>query len=122
MIGVIAGSAHEAFLKTFFVGTSVKTYSDANATQLALKSKEIELIFADAVALSFWLNGTNADGCCTFIGGAYTESRYFGDGVSIALRKNDEQLKKALDYALAKLERNGVFTTLYLKYFPIGFY
>ena len=122
VIGVIAGSAHEAFLKTFFVGTSVKTYSDANATQLALKSKEIELIFADAVALSFWLNGTNADGCCTFIGGAYTESRYFGDGVSIALRKNDEQLKKALDYALAKLERNGVFTTLYLKYFPIGFY
>ncbi len=121
-VGVVAGSAHEAFLKLFFPLTSRKTYSDSGALQLALKRKEIEIIFSDAIALSFWLNGSEADGCCMFLGGAYAESRYFGDGVSIALRKNDEKLKMAIDYALAKLERNGVFTTLYLKYFPIGFY
>ncbi len=122
VIGVIAGSAHEEFLKVFFSSAIRKTFNDPNVMQLALKRHEVELIFGDAIALSFWLNGSEADACCSFFGGPYTESRFFGDGVSVALRKNDEKLQRAIDYALARLERNGVFTTLYLKYFPIGFY
>jgi polar amino acid transport system substrate-binding protein len=121
-IGVIAGSAHEEFLKVFFPASIRKTFNDPNTLQLALKHREIELAFGDAIALSFWLNGSEADNCCAFLGGAYTQSSFFGDGVSIALRKNDVKLQRAIDYALAKLERNGVFMTLYLKYFPIGFY
>jgi polar amino acid transport system substrate-binding protein len=121
-IGVIAGSSHEEFLKVFFVSSIRKTFNDPNAIQLALKNREIDLAFGDAIALSFWLNGSDADKCCIFLGGAYTESHFFGDGVSVALHKDNEKLQRAIDYALARLSRNGVFTTLYLKYFPIGFY
>ncbi len=122
VIGVMAGSSHEEFLKLFFGASPRKTYSDPDTLRLALKRGEIGIIFGDAVALAFWLNGSEAAGCCGFLGGAYTESRFFGDGVGIALRKEDQRLRLALDYALAKLSRDGVFTTLYLKYFPIGFY
>jgi polar amino acid transport system substrate-binding protein len=121
-IGVIAGSAHEEFLKVFFPQSILKTFNDPNAMLLALKRHEVEFAFGDAIALSFWLNGKEAEACCDFLGGPYTESRFFGEGVSIALRKNDEKLQRAINYALARLERNGVFTTLYLKYFPMGFY
>jgi polar amino acid transport system substrate-binding protein len=49
------------------------------------------------------------------------ESRFFGEGVGIALRKDDVRLRRALDWALARLAARGVYGELYLKNFPIGF-
>ena len=121
-IGVIAGSAHEAYLKTFFPGAVQRSFSDPDAMRLALLKQQVDFLFADAIGLAFWLNGKEAGQCCAFIGGPYTESFFFGDGVGIAMRKDQTGLKQAIDYALTKLARDGAYTTLYLKYFPIGFY
>ena len=57
-----------------------------------------------------------------FKGGPFTESRFFGEGVGIAVRKDDDNLRKAMEWALARIARNGKFAEIYLKYFPIGFY
>ena len=61
-------------------------------------------------------------GCCGFAGGPYLDSRYFGEGVGVLVRKDDAQLKKMLDYALVMTAEKGVYAELYLKYFPVGFY
>jgi polar amino acid transport system substrate-binding protein len=121
-IGVEAGSAHEAFLKTFFQGATLKTYESQKALRKALKTGEVEILFGDGISLSFWLNGTDADKCCKFLGGPFTESRFFGEGVGIAVKKDNATLRRALDYALAKIAERGVYTDIYLKYFPVGFY
>ena len=121
-VGVIAASAHEEYLKLFFPAVTRVRFNEPDIMRRALLQKEVEFVFADAVGLSFWLNGSESAGCCRFVGGAYTESNYFGDGVGIAIRKNADMLKRAVDYALTKLARDGAYTTLYLKYFPIGFY
>ena len=77
---------------------------------------------ATASSLAVWLNGASSGDCCVFRGGPYTESRFFGEGVGIALRKEDVGLRRALDWALARLAARGVYAELYLKHFPIGFY
>ena len=71
---------------------------------------------------SIWLNGEDASSCCEFRGGPYLESRFFGEGVGIAVRKDDDELRKAFNWALAAIMRNGVYAEIYLKYFPISFY
>jgi polar amino acid transport system substrate-binding protein len=121
-VGVKKGTAHEAFLRAFFPGVIVKPYDDASALQAALTGGGIDAWFGDGVTLALWLDGTEANDCCMFKGGAYTESRYFGDGVGIAVKKGNAPLRRALDYALARLAAKGVYADLYLKYFPIGFY
>lgn len=121
-VGVMAGSAHEAFLQTYFPKTIRRSFNEPDALRKALVAGELEFVFADAIGLAFWLNGTEAHGCCRFVGGPYTESAFFGEGVGIALRKDNVQFEKAIDYALLKLARDGVYATLYLKYFPISFY
>jgi polar amino acid transport system substrate-binding protein len=63
-----------------------------------------------------------ASGCCAFRGGPYTESRFFGEGVGIALRRDNQVMKRALDYALKRVSERGIYADLYLKYFPVGFY
>ncbi|WP_395698437.1 transporter substrate-binding domain-containing protein [Methylocella sp.] len=120
-VGVIAKSAHEAYLADFFKAATRKPYPSLEALTAALKAGEIDVAFADGTALSFWLQSGDGQ-CCAFSGGPYLESRYFGEGIAFALKKDDPALRQALDYALAQLFARGVAADLYLKYFPVSVY
>ena len=121
-VGVVAGTAHEAYLSAFFAKTKLKTFPTRAALLAALKAKQIDTAFGDAIGFALWLNAADSDGCCAFRGGPFTESRYFGNGVSIVVGKDNAALRQVLDLELSKLAQNGTYADLYLKWFPIGFY
>ncbi len=58
-IGVVAGTAHEAYLKTLFTEAELHPYPNADVARFALKKGEVELLFDDGISLAFWLNGTD---------------------------------------------------------------
>src|SRR5436853_40610 len=99
-VGVVAGSAHEAFLKAFFTEAELKPYRTMEAAREALRKGEADLLFGDGIALAFWLNGTDSANCCMFVGGPFTESRYFGEGVGIAIKRGNDTLRLAFNGAL----------------------
>ena len=99
-----------------------KPYPSFAALHDALKAGAIDAAFADGLTLAVWLAGESSGDCCVFKGGPYTESRFFGEGVGIAVRKEDADLRRAMDWALARLAARGVYAEIYLKYFPVGFY
>jgi polar amino acid transport system substrate-binding protein len=119
-IGVIAGTAHEAYLRTLFTEVELHSYPNADDVRAALKRGEIDMLFGDGIALSFWLNGTDSGGCCVFRGGPFTESRFFGEGVGIAVRRGNTLLREAINWALFRLWESGKYTDLWLRYFPIS--
>jgi polar amino acid transport system substrate-binding protein len=119
-IAVVAGTAHEQYLKTFFTEAELKPYPNMDVARTALRKGEADLLFGDGVALAFWLNGTDSAGCCGFVGGPYTESRYFGEGVGIAMKRGNDTLRQAFNWALFRLWEKGRFTDLWLRYFPIS--
>ena len=119
-VAVIAGTAHEAFHKAMFTEVEVRPYPNAEAARDALRRKEVDLLFGDGIALAFWLNGADSGGCCAFRGGPFLESRYFGEGVGIAVKRGNDLLRQALNWALFRLWENGSYTDLWLRYFPIS--
>ena len=119
-VSLVGGSAHEAFLNALFPSLRLIRFETMDAALAAVKSAEADLAFGDGVALAFWLNGAQSDGCCAFMGGAFTESRYFGEGSGIVMRLRDSELRQAVDYALARINRDGRFARLYLKHFPVS--
>ena len=119
-IAVVAGTAHEAFLKEMFTEAEVRPYANAEAAREALRNKEVDLLFGDGIALAFWLNGTDSAGCCAFRGGPFLESRFFGEGVGIAVKRGNDLLRQALNWALFRQWENGRYTDLWLRYFPIS--
>lgn len=121
-VGVVTGTAHEAYLRDFFAETAIRGYPNSDAALDALKRGEVDLVFGDGVQLAFWLNGTASANCCTFAGGAFTESRYFGEGMGIAVKRGNDALRQSLNYALAQLWEKGIYTDLYLRWFPISVY
>ncbi|MGE3988686.1 MAG: transporter substrate-binding domain-containing protein [Pseudorhodoplanes sp.] len=119
-IAVVGGSAHEAYLKTLFTEAQPVPYLTADATREAVRRGEADYAFGDGVALSFWINGTDSEGCCAFAGGPFFESQYFGEGVGIAVKKGNDTVRQALNYALFRLWEKGRFTDLWLRYFPVS--
>ena len=119
-IGVVANTAHEAYLKLLFTEAELHNYPTPETARAALKKGEVDLLFGDGISLAFWLNGTDSAGCCEFRGGPYLESRYFGEGVGIAVRHGNDLLRSALNWALFRLWEKGRFTDLWLRYFPIS--
>jgi len=121
-IAVVAGTAHEAYLKTLFTEAELRPYPDADAARFALKRGEVDLLFGDGISLAFWLNGTDSANCCEFRGGPYLESRFFGEGMGFVVRKEDENLRRAFDFALQRLWDDGKFAEIYLRFFPVSPY
>jgi polar amino acid transport system substrate-binding protein len=119
-IAVVAGTAHEAYLKAMFTEAEVKSYPDAAAAREALRKKEVDLLFGDGISLAFWLNGSDSGGCCKFSGGPFLESHYFGEGIGIAVRPGNDLLRLAINWALFQLWDKGAYTDLWLRYFPIS--
>ncbi len=119
-VAVVAKTAHEAYLRAFFTEVEVRPHANAEAAREALRRGEADLLFGDGIALAFWLNGTDSAGCCKFTGGPFTESRYFGEGIGIAVRRGNETLRLALNWGLFRLWEKGQFTDLWLRYFPVS--
>lgn len=121
-VGVIAGTAHEAYVRTYFPDADVQTYGDAADVRTALRLGRLDALFDDAANMALWMNGTDARGCCVFRGEAYYEPLFFGDGVAIAVRKGNRDLLTALNEGINKIRRNGRLEEIFLQFFPIKIY
>lgn len=121
-VAVVGGSAHEAFLNALFPATRLARFEKLDDALAATGRGETDLVFGDGVAVAFWMNGSSSLDCCAFVGGPFTESRYFGEGAGIVMRRGNADLRNAVDYALWRITRDGRYAKLYLKHFPIPFY
>jgi polar amino acid transport system substrate-binding protein len=118
-IAVARQTAHEAYLRAFFRDSSIRTFETAELARDALVTGAVDLLFDDGISLAFWLNGTASKACCEFRGGPFLEPKYFGDGVGIAVKRGDAQLKGMIDGALKRLRQSGRYEELLLRYFPL---
>jgi polar amino acid transport system substrate-binding protein len=121
-IAVAKGTAHEAYLRTFFTLSAIQPYENVELARDAVVTGAADALFDDGIALVFWLNGTASKACCEFKGGAFVEPKYFGDGVGITIQKSDTQLQGLLNAALKRLRDTGRFDELVLRYFPLRAY
>lgn len=121
-VGVAAGSAHERILRDLFPAVSVVTYGRDEWMLDDLREGRTDAVFGDGMRLSFWIGGSASRSCCRFAGGPYILPDYLGEGMAIAVRREDRDLLAAIDFALQQVGVKGIFTELYLRYFPVGFY
>src|SRR6202012_1066725 len=59
-VGVVAGTAHEAYLKAMFTDAELHSYPNDDALRTALRRGGVDFIFGDAISLAFWINGTDS--------------------------------------------------------------
>jgi polar amino acid transport system substrate-binding protein len=117
-IGVARGTAHEAYLMTFFGDSTIQAFETPELARDALILGKVDVLFDDGISLAFWIGGTASKDCCELKGGPYHEPKFFGDGIAIAVPKRDPQLKVLLNGALRRIRASGRLEELVLRYFP----
>lgn len=119
-VAVRAGSNHQKFMERYFPLASIAEFPTEFEALEAVADGAAYAYFGDALRSSFWLND-NPD-CCVFAGEAYFHTELFGPGLAAAFPAGHDPVRRAFNIALLRLQRAGVLDTLYLKWFPIGFY
>ena len=121
-IAVARGTPHEAFLRAFFRDSPLVVYENADLAREGLAAGKADYIFDDGISLAFWLNGTLSRQCCEMRGGPFLEPKFFGDGIAIAVPKNDPGIRLLLNKALDRVRASGRFEELVQRYFPVRIY
>lgn len=121
-VGVVAGTAHEAMLKSLFPTLKATPFPSQDEMLAALKDGTVDAVFSDGLSLPFWTASAAAEGCCRLFDGPYVSEHFLGEGLSLMIRPDAPQLVGAVDYALARLALEGRLQELYLRYFPNGLY
>lgn len=121
-VAVIKGTAHEAYLGAFFADALVEPFDSHAEAREALRTGKVDALFGDAITLGFWLAGEASRDCCRFSEGVYVEPRYFGNGVGIALRKDNFGLARILNFGLEQTRKTGLYSRLVRRHFPAALY
>jgi len=121
-VGVQRGTVSDKFITgEFGEGVDIKRYGTQEEAYLDLNAGRVEFVFADAFVLLEYI-GSDKGKDYEFVGGSYSDPKYFGEGIGIALRKKDTELKDKLNKAIAAIRADGTYDTIRKKYFDFDIF
>jgi lysine-arginine-ornithine-binding protein len=122
-VGVQRATIHENFVRDMFGdAVSVKAYATQDEANMDLVAGRVDLVIADATVLLGGFINTDAGKGFEFVGPSYVDKKWFGDGVGIALRKGENDLRQKLNKAIDTIRANGVYQKINAKYFDFDVY
>ena len=74
-VAVVRGSAHEAYITTFFRDVRLMPFATPELARQAVQTGRADTVFDDGIGLVFWANGTLSRACCVLRGGPFFEPR-----------------------------------------------
>ncbi|MCL4112277.1 UNVERIFIED_CONTAM: hypothetical protein GTU68_022771 [Idotea baltica] len=120
-VGVQRGTVSDKFITgTYGEGVDIKRYGTQEEAYLDLNAGRVELVFADAFVLMEF-TGSDKGKDYDFVGGSYTDKKYFGEGIGIAVRKGDTELTEKLNKAIDNI-RLSPYDKVRAKYFDFDIF
>ncbi|EPJ87915.1 MULTISPECIES: ABC transporter substrate-binding protein [Pseudomonas] len=122
-IGVQRATNFERYATEKFVpqGAILVPYSSQNEVFLDLLGGRLDATMASSVAIDEGLLKKPEGKDYQFVGPTFTEEKYFGTGIGVAVRKNDP-LAGRFTQAIAAIRANGTYEKIRLKYFDFDIY
>ena len=122
VIGAQAGTTQAEYIAAVYPDAEIKLYPTQDEANLDMANGRLDMEVGDMLPMLDWVS-KNTDGkCCELIGEPITDPKFVGDGVGIALRQDDNDLREKLNKALADIRADGTYKTINDKYFTIDVY
>lgn len=117
-IGVQAGTTFEQYLCAHYkTVVKVNTYTSMTTAFIDLQAGRIDGVLGDTILIANWLKQQNAASKFRLIGKPVDDA-LFKTGDGIAVKKENGELLKALNGALAKIKASGELDKIVQKYLP----
>ncbi|MFP4000120.1 MAG: ABC transporter substrate-binding protein [Desulfobacterales bacterium] len=100
----------------------IRSYATQEEANMDMTSGRLDLLFADAVVLQEGFLDKEDGEDYEFAGPGYTDKEWFGEGIGIAVRKGDDDLRKAFNKAIKQIREDGTYQEINDKYFDFDVY
>ncbi|AUH00164.1 histidine ABC transporter substrate-binding protein HisJ [Prodigiosinella confusarubida] len=123
-VGVLQASTQEAYANANWQpkGVNVVAYQNQDLIYSDLIDGRIDAAFQDEVAGSEGFLKQDMGKDYAFAGPAVKDNKFFGVGTGMGLRKNETELKAALNKAFESMRKDGTYSKLAKKYFDFDVY
>ncbi len=122
IIGVQSGTTHASYIEQAFPDAEIRLYPTQDEVNLDMASGRLDVTVGDILPMLDWTKKVKDGECCELRGEPVTDPKYVGDGVGIALRQEDEELRKRLNKALNEILEDGTYKAINNKYFDVNIY
>ena len=125
VIGAQVATISANFLQDVYADhIETRFYDTQEQANLDLLAGRVDALIADALVLDSTILKSDKGKDYQFVGPALTGRNWagFGDGIGMALRKEDRALVERLNAAIREIRANGVYTTIRKKYFDFDIY
>jgi len=123
VIAVQRATIHENFLRDNFGDVvTVNAYATQDEAYLDLASGRADAGIADSVAIMDGFLNTDQGKDFQFYGPDFNDPKWFGEGVGIAVRKGDNDLREKLNAAIKQIRSDGTYKKINAKYFDFDVY
>lgn len=116
-IGVQRATIHENFLRDNFPDADLRVYASQDEANLDLVNGRLDLVMADSVVLTGGLLEQEEGADYHFVGPDYFEEEWHGEGIGIAVRKGEEDLREAFNDAIEQIREEGTYQEINDRYF-----
>jgi len=122
-VGVQRATIHDRFITEEFGDTvDIKRYATQDEAYLDAQAGRVDALLADSVALNQGFLQTEAGEGWHFVGPDFTDPKYFGVGVGIAVRPGEDDLREQFNAAIDAILENGTYRKIQNKYFDFNVY
>jgi polar amino acid transport system substrate-binding protein len=119
VIGTQSSTIHANYLEKYYPGSTIKLYPTQEEANLDLGNGRLDYVIADKVALIDFVKGKGKD-CCKFIADVQRDPVIHGDGVGMAVRKEDKELLALWNKAIDESMKDGSFKKIQDKWFDFS--
>jgi arginine/ornithine transport system substrate-binding protein len=123
-LGVLRGSVQHWYARDMLTktGTKVVPYANQNETFLDLRSGRLDAVITDAIQGEYSFLKRPEGKSFGFVGPVIKDKKYFDEGMGIAVRKADQDLREQFNHALKAIRANGRYKKVQDTYFSYDIY
>jgi arginine/ornithine transport system substrate-binding protein len=118
-IAVQTGTPQDRFVtQQFGQSATIKRYVNAQDPMLELTSGRVDFTFGNTVQLQKGFLDTSKGKPFEFVGPVFDgrKDKVLGEGVAVALRKQDAELKERFNHAIDSVKKKGIYRELLAKH------
>ncbi|MDK1374357.1 MULTISPECIES: ABC transporter substrate-binding protein [unclassified Sinorhizobium] len=123
VIGAQSGTTQADYIAAVYPDAEIKLYPTQDEANLDMVNGRLDLQVGDMLPMLDWVTkNDDGKGCCELIGEPITDKKFVGDGVGIAVRQEDNDLREKVNKALDEIRADGTYQKINDKYFTIDVY
>lgn len=121
-IGVQRGATHQCYAEKMFPNAEIILYGTQEEVFRDLTLGRIDAQLSDSLIAQESFLKTDEGADYGFLGGDHLDLDCYGEGVGIAIRQREEELRDEFSAAIIAIRENGNYAEINGKYFPFDIY